>query len=153
MPFLYVFFSDIWDTNDLNLGNKASNRTFFGKIRLFSETCASILNPCQDGNVHTYTTTEELKKMAFRINSWNIKQAIDIQVTFLMEKKLQKLHFLSKNTVFQVTYASILNHSQDGSVHRYALTKEMKTMAFGINNQNTKEAIGIQVTFITEQNL
>ena len=34
--------------------------------------------------------------MAFRINSRNIKQAIGIQVTFIMEKKLQKEHFLSE---------------------------------------------------------
>ena len=46
--------------------------------------------------MHTYATTQELKKMAFRINSRNLKQAIDIQVTFITEKKLQKEHFLAK---------------------------------------------------------
>ena len=34
--------------------------------------------------------------MAIRLNSRNIKQAFGIQVTFIMEKKLQKVHFLAK---------------------------------------------------------
>ena len=34
--------------------------------------------------------------MAFRINSRNVKQASGIQMTFIMEKKLQKVHFLAK---------------------------------------------------------
>ena len=103
---------------------------------------------------NTYTTTKELKKMAFRINSRNMKQAIDIQVTFIVEKKLQKVHFLAKNnTVFQARYASILNLCQDGNVHKHATTKELKKMAFRINSWNIKQVIGIQVTFITEKKL
>ena len=43
-----------------------------------------------------YATTKELKKKAFRINSRNIKQTINIQVTFITEKKFQKEHFLAK---------------------------------------------------------
>ena len=35
----------------------------------------------------------------------------------------------------------------------YATNKEMKTMEFRINSRNTKQAIGIKVTFITERNL
>ena len=58
---------------------------------------AFILNPYQNGSVPTYTTTKELEKKAFKINSWNIKLATDIQVTFMIEKKLQKEHFLVKN--------------------------------------------------------
>ena len=34
--------------------------------------------------------------MAFRINSRDIKEAFCIQVTFIMQKKLQKVHFLAK---------------------------------------------------------
>ena len=46
--------------------------------------------------MHTYATTKELKKMTFRMNSRNIKQAIGIQMTFISEKKLQKEHFLAE---------------------------------------------------------
>ena len=35
----------------------------------------------------------------------------------------------------------------------YATTKQLKTIVFRINSQYTKQAIGIQVIFITEQNL
>ena len=44
-----------------------------------------------------YVTTKELKTMAIRINSQNVKQAIGIQGTFIMEKNLQKVRFLAKN--------------------------------------------------------
>ena len=66
---------------------------FYQKNTVFSVTFAFILNPCQDGNVHTYATIKELRKMAFRKNGQNVKQAIG---TFLMEKKLEKEHFLAK---------------------------------------------------------
>ena len=46
--------------------------------------------------MHTYATAKELKEMAFRTNNRNIKQAFGIQVTFIMEKKLQKVYFLVK---------------------------------------------------------
>ena len=46
-----------------------------------------------------YATTKEMKTMAFRINSRNIKQASGTQVTFITEKKLQKEHFLAKQTL------------------------------------------------------
>ena len=91
--------------------------------------------------------------MAFRINSRHTKQTIGIQVTFITEQNLKKEHFLAKNTVFYVTYVSILNPCYDGNGHTYATTKEMKTMEFRINNENTKQASGIQVTFMTKQNL
>ena len=44
--------------------------------------------------MHTYVTTEELKKKAFTVNSQNIKQPIVIQVTFILEVKLQKYIFI-----------------------------------------------------------
>ena len=49
--------------------------------------------------MHTYATTKELKKKVFKINGRNIKQAIDVEVTFMMEKELQKEHFLAKKTL------------------------------------------------------
>ena len=40
--------------------------------------------------MHTYATTNELKKKAFTINSHNKNKEIDIQVSFILESKLQK---------------------------------------------------------------
>ena len=92
-----------------------------------------------------------MKTIAFRINGQNIEQAIGIQVTFITEKKLQKKIFFNKKTLsFRRLICFILNPCYDGNVHTYAPTKQMKTMAFGINSQNTVEVFGIQVTFITE---
>ena len=62
----------------------------------FLATCASILKPCYDRNVHTYSTTYELKKKAFRINGQNKNLEIAIQITFILETKHQKYIFLSK---------------------------------------------------------
>ena len=52
--------------------------------------------PLLGGNVHRYSTTKEMKTMAFRVYSQNIEQAFGIQVTFIREIKLQKEHFLAK---------------------------------------------------------
>lgn len=41
-----------------------------------------------------YTITKVLKREKFMLNSENIKQAIDIQLTFIMKIKLQKEQFL-----------------------------------------------------------
>ena len=46
--------------------------------------------------MHTHATTKRLKKMAFRTNSQNIKQAFGIQVIFISEIKPQKERFLAK---------------------------------------------------------
>ena len=49
----------------------------------------------------TYATTKELQKIAFRINSQNIKQRVGIQVTFISEKTPQKKKvFLTKYDLF-----------------------------------------------------
>ena len=116
-------------------------------------TYASILNPCQNGNVHMYATTKEIKTMAFGINSKNIEQAFGIQVTFITEIKPQKERFLGKKTVFLVTFAFILKSCQDGNVHTYATSEEIKMMAFRVNSRNIKQGIGIEVTFIMETKL
>ena len=81
--------------------NKLEEKILFNKTRLFSEIHASILKPCQDGNIHTYATTKELKKIALRINIQNIKQRVGIQVTFILEIKPQKKDVFQQNmTVF-----------------------------------------------------
>ena len=54
-------------------------------MSLYSATSASILIPSQNGNVHGYATTNELKKKAFTIYSKNINQEIGIQVTFIFK--------------------------------------------------------------------
>ena len=46
--------------------------------------------------MHTYATTKELKKIAFRTNSKNIKRRVGIQVTFISGIKPQKKGFLAK---------------------------------------------------------
>ena len=52
-------------------------------------------NACQDGNLHTYAATVELKKKAFLVNIQNKKQATGIRVTFMLKIKLQKYIFLA----------------------------------------------------------
>ena len=44
----------------------------------------------------TYATTKEPEKKTFKTNSRNGKQSIGIEVTFIIEKKFQKIHFLAK---------------------------------------------------------
>ena len=85
------------------------------------------------------------------LNNEKIKQKIGIQLSFFSEIKLKKKRFLVKNiSDFLAIEASILSPRQDGNVHTYATTKEVKTMKFRINSQNIKQAFGIQETLITE---
>ena len=37
-------------------------------MAVFPASHASILDPCYDGNMHTYATTKEVKKKEFAIN-------------------------------------------------------------------------------------
>ena len=50
----------------------------------------------------------ELKteKKTFTVNSRNIKQAIVIQFTFIMEMNLQKVHFYQNMTIFSAADVS-----------------------------------------------
>ena len=50
--------------------------------------------------MHTYVTTKELEKMAFRMNSQNIKQNFGTQVNFISEIKPQKERFLARYDCF-----------------------------------------------------
>ena len=84
-------------TSYLDLRKEASKRTFFSKKNtVFSATYASILNPCLDGNEHTYATNKEMKKIVSRISIRNIEHAFCLQVIFITEKKPQKERFLAK---------------------------------------------------------
>ena len=51
------------------------------------------LNLCWDGNGYTYATNKEPKKKAFVVNGKGINQAVGIQVTIMLEIKLQKFIF------------------------------------------------------------
>ena len=43
--------------------------------------------------MHTYATTKELEKKAFTVKCQNVKQAIGIQLTFVLEIELEKYVF------------------------------------------------------------
>ena len=51
------------------------------------------------GHVYTYASPYELKTKPSTLNSKNIKQAIDIQETFILEINLQQ-YMLCKNMTF-----------------------------------------------------
>ena len=89
-----------WHTNDLHYGKEASKMTLFSKNTVFSVTFMFILNLCQDGYVYRQATIKELKKMSLEINSQNIKQKFDKHVTFILEIKPRKEHFLAKSDCF-----------------------------------------------------
>ena len=57
-------------------------------MAIFIAANVSFLNPCSDGNVHTNAASKDLKQKAFKVKRENIKQAIGIQVTFIVEIKL-----------------------------------------------------------------
>ena len=50
-----------------------------------------------------------MKKKAFAVNSQNTKQGIGIQLTFILEIKLQKYIFYQNITIFLVADAFILH--------------------------------------------
>lgn len=66
-----------------------------------SASDASVLNISTDGNVHTYATTEQLKKKKFIKNSQNQKkQNNGILLIFIFEIKFKKEHFPAKYDQF-----------------------------------------------------
>ena len=88
--------------------------------------------------MHTYATTKEMKKKAFIVKCQNIKQPIGIQLTFMLEIKIEKYIFRQNMTMFLVADMSFLNQCYDVNVHTYATTKELKSKAFTANCQNIK---------------
>ena len=50
--------------------------------------------------MHTKAIIEELEIKAFTVKNQNTKQATDMQVTFVLEIKLQEKHFLAKYDYF-----------------------------------------------------
>ena len=62
-------------------------------MTIFLAANVLFLNPSYDGNVYRYATSKELKKKAFRAKGEDIKQTIGIQLSFILEIKLQKYIF------------------------------------------------------------
>ena len=54
-------------------------------MTIFTATELTILNQCQNANVHMRATSSELEKKEFTVYSQNIKQAIGIQVKFHLQ--------------------------------------------------------------------
>ena len=50
------------------------------------------------------------------------KQAIGMQVTFILKNRLQKEYFLTNYDCFSGNFCVILNLSWDGNVHTYGTT-------------------------------
>ena len=71
-------------------------------------------------------------------------------MTLILEIKLQKYIFLQNMIIFLAALRSFLNPYEDGNVHTYATTKELKQNAFTVKIHNIKEAINMQVTLISE---
>lgn len=107
----------------------------------------SFLNSFQDGNEHTNVMTKKSKKKAFKTNREKNKcktsNSVWIQVTFILETKLQNDSFWAGN-------ANFLKPCQDVNVHKNATTKELKKKAFIVKSQSIKQAIGIQLTVMLE---
>ena len=76
-----------------------------------------------------------------------------MKLTFILEIKLLKEHFLEKHNQFSASDASISNLYQDGNVHKYASNEEPKKKVLTLNSQNKNQEIVTQVTFILEINL
>ena len=71
-------------------------------------------------------------------------------MNFIFEIKLQKKHFLAKYDHFSVADVSYLNPCQDGNVHKYATTKQLKNKEFKTKRENIKVGLGIKVAFMSE---
>ena len=112
---------------------------------------ASIFNPSQDGNMHAYATTKELKKKPFRIHSQIIKKTIGVQVTFISEVRLQKENFLAICDSF---FRDLRIHFESQLGWEYAYVyQELKKKALKAKQKtkkNIKKINGLQVTFILE---
>ena len=85
--------------------------------------------------MRTYVTTKELKTKELTINGQDINQIIGIQLTIMLEIKLQKYVFYQNMTSFLAAVVSFLNPCEDGNVQTYATTKELKKGIYGKNSE------------------
>ena len=75
--------------------------------------------------MNAYSTTEKLKKKAFIAKYENIKQPIDIQLTFMLESKIEKYVFQQNMTIL----LAFLNQCHDVLLITYSTTKKLKSKA------------------------
>ena len=66
------------------------------------------LKPCYNLHMRIHATSKELKKKAFSVKCQNMKQAVSMEVTFILVNKHQKTFFI-KILPCLGNYASILS--------------------------------------------
>ena len=54
----------------------------------------SFLKPCYDGNIHTYGTTQNLKRTEYTLKSKNMKAATGIQFTLIQKLTCPSMFFI-----------------------------------------------------------
>ena len=59
------------------------------------------LKPCYNLYMRIYATSKELKKKAFPVKCQNMKQAVSMEVTFILVNKHQKNIFYQNTTLFK----------------------------------------------------
>lgn len=59
------------------------------------------LKPCYNLYMRIYATSKELKKKAFSVKCQNMKQAVSMEVTFILVNKHQKNFFYQNTTLFR----------------------------------------------------
>ena len=90
-----------WHTSGLHYGKEASKRTFFSKKALsFWWFSGSFRTPVRMGICVRMQWLKNWKANKFTLHNENIKQEIGIQLSCILEVKLQKEHFLAKYQLF-----------------------------------------------------
>ena len=84
-----------------------------------------------------------------------MKEAIGIQVTFMLEIKIQKYIFSKFWALFQRLMSTFCTTIRMGIYIRMPQPKIkiIKNKSLAVNSQNIKQEMGIQVTFISEKKL
>ena len=103
--------------------------------------------------MHTYVMTKKLKTKEFMRNSQNINQENDIQMTVMLEIKLQKFILCQNVTISLAAIVPILNPCQDWNVHTYDTTKKLEEKTFTLKMRNIKRGTDMQVTLNSENNI
>lgn len=81
-----------------------------------------------------------------------MEEAVEIQVTVILEMKLLKYSLQQNLTIF-TRYSVLLNNCQDGTMHTFAITSEQKQKTVLVNSQHKKQARDMQVTFMFQDKL
>ena len=81
------------------------------------------------------------------LHNKNIKQEVDIELTFTLEIKIQKEHFLAKYQQFfncwRVSFQTILGWGKKYVYHKSRAEKQN----IYLNNKNVKQETGIELIF------